>query len=942
MLVISVFSLYTSSAQIANAVWQHSQSLPSTGFIENKGQIKDQNGRAPSDVRYIFLGHNFNLVLKEGGFSYELFQCDSKQSISEADGSTSPVTGEDGFAVPETKVTMERFDASFVNASKNMEIAAEEKSSSYYNYYLGNTSKPVTQVHSYKKVCYQNIYPKIDLVFTMSGENGKQLEYEYIVHPGGNVSDIKVQYRTPEGIELKDGSVMISGRLGFVKEADLFSYQNDPKFALTSRFLLTGNVLSFEVKNYDHSATTVIDPSLVWGTYYGGEGDEQINQEVAVDYLGNVLLTGTTNSTTSIASTGAFQTSFGGSPSDVCIAKFNSGGTLLWSTFFGGNSQDISNSIAVDDLGNVIIAGNSTSTNITTPGAYQEQLAGQGDILLAKFDAAGQRLWCTLYGGTLPDQARSVCVDNSGDIYMGCYGNSSGGISTPGVYQETYGGAGDAYIIKFSASGDLRWGSYFSGPGQDRSHTVCVNGKGAAYISGTCESTTGIATSGAHQTTFGGGTDAFLAKFDTSNGHLFWATYYGGEGDERGRNVVADGAGNVYIDGYTMSKVNMATANGFQPQISIKGGGDVVKYADAYLAKFTPAGHRIWGTYYGGGKSEECFGLCVDLQANVYVAGSTTSDSNIATSDAYQAGLASLMDQDGYFVKFDSACHRLYGTYLGGAMADEIYDLDPDASGNIYLTARTNGSDMPVTAGAYQSGNNGISDYTVYKFNLTTNCYDTYEPNNSKGTATPVLIPPGNPLLLHALIGTTTDKDFYSFTNTIAAPNIKILLSNLPKNYNVFLYGPSGSEVGSSKNKKKADDQIIYNTSMVGTYKVKVLGVNGVFNDTVCYDLTFNISSTPFKSINGASDNENSQEGQDYMWLYPNPASQQLNIDLSNEQEGSGQIMIYDLLGKMVRNQRFEESNNLSLDVSTLEEGMYLVRIQMGDTSLQQIFLVKR
>src|SRR6185295_11720545 len=128
-----------------------------------------------------------------------------------------------GFAVPETKVTMERFDASFVNASKNMEIAAEEKSSSYYNYYLGNTSKPVTQVHSYKKVCYQNIYPKIDLVFTMSGENGKQLEYEYIVHPGGNVSDIKVQYRTPEGIELKDGSVMISGRFGFVKETDLFT-----------------------------------------------------------------------------------------------------------------------------------------------------------------------------------------------------------------------------------------------------------------------------------------------------------------------------------------------------------------------------------------------------------------------------------------------------------------------------------------------------------------------------------------------------------------------------------------------------------------------------------------------------------------------------------------------------------------------------------------------
>src|SRR6185436_13114267 len=119
----------------------------------------------------------------------------------------------------------------------------------------------------------------------------------------------------------------------------------------------------------------------------------------------------------------------------------------------------------------------------------------------------------------------------------------------------------------------------------------------------------------------------------------------------------------------------------------------------------------------------------------------------------YQGSRASMTEQDGYFVKMDSAGNRLYGTYLGGILADEIYDIDADASGNAYAIVYTHGNDMPVTAGAYQSTNNGSTDYAVYKFNLSTNCHDSYEPNNTKATATPVIIPAENSLLLHAEIG---------------------------------------------------------------------------------------------------------------------------------------------------------------------------------------------
>jgi hypothetical protein len=86
----------------------------------------------------------------------------------------------------------------------------------------------------------------------------------------------------------------------------------------------------------------------------------------------------------------------------------------------------------------------------------------------------------------------------------------------------------------------------------------------------------------------------------------------------------------------------------------------------------------------------------------------------------------------------------------------------------------------------------------------------------------------------------------------------------------------------------------------------------------------------------------NSLETQNDILLYPNPASQQLNIGLPNNIEGSGEMIVYDLLGKIVLDQRFEEGNKVSIEVTGLEEGMYVMRIETREISLQKIFLVKR
>src|SRR4029079_12873729 len=131
-----------------------------------------------------------------------LLQHSNSQPVSEANGVTIPAVSddEDALMIPESQINMERFDAFFLNASEGASIIGAGRLS-YYNYYQGNSSA-FAQVPSYKKVCYQNIYPGIDLVFKAPDENNDHLEYQYVVHPGAKISAIQIEYKTGQNIEV--------------------------------------------------------------------------------------------------------------------------------------------------------------------------------------------------------------------------------------------------------------------------------------------------------------------------------------------------------------------------------------------------------------------------------------------------------------------------------------------------------------------------------------------------------------------------------------------------------------------------------------------------------------------------------------------------------------------------------------------------------------------
>jgi hypothetical protein len=314
----------------------------------------------------------------------------------------------------------------------------------------------------------------------------------------------------------------------------------------------------------------------IWATYYGGTGDEQTvfagRMGLCTDANGNVYLAGLTNSTNAIAS-GGFQNVNGGGL-DAFLVKFDSAGVRQWGTYYGGTSADNGYDCTVDASGNVYLCGVAGSTGLALNG-FQNTLNGFGDAFLVKFNSGGTRLWATYYGGTAGEEGYAVTTDAGGSVYLAGATQSSNAISSGGFQNTFGGGTSDAFLVKFDSTGNRLWATYYGGTGAESypatsDMEIVTNPAGGVYVSGYTESSNAIAFGGA-QMTFGGGTyDAYLLKVDAA-GNRIWSTYYGGGGEEVGHGVALDSAGNIFLSGKTTSTSGISLG-GFQ--INNSGGTD--------------------------------------------------------------------------------------------------------------------------------------------------------------------------------------------------------------------------------------------------------------------------------------------------------------------------------------------------------------------------------
>ncbi len=682
-----------------NAVGQTPVSGTGLSFIENKGQITDQHGRYRSDIDFKIAGPGLNVFIGDATVHYQWNKMTGPKDIIP-------------MRVNKEKIPLQvetyRMDVTLEGANKNAVLVTEEKNNYYEQYYLAHTPAEGVLAASYRKITYKEVYPAIDWVIYI---NKDKVEYDFVVHPGGHTSDIRIQYRGAESLKINaDGSFIAVTPYGTLTEKAPYSYQEDQKM-VASRFVLQEGILGFSTDPY--KGKLVIDPTLSWSTYYGGtDMFYDAAYSTVTDKEHNVYISGSTMNTTNMATTGAHQVTFAGE-TDAYIAKFNSAGVRQWGTYYGGTGSDGAGagswytSLASDTLGNIYLAAATTSTDgIATAGAYQTTNksgpAVGGDIFIAKFNGSGTRLWGTYYGGVEEESMLQTALASDGaNIYLAARTSSLTSIATTGSHQDFYGGGiYDAFLVKFNGEGVRQWATYYGGAEWELEEPgIACDRLGNIYMTGTTASLTGIATAGSHQPVYGGATtwgDAYLVKFNPA-GQRQWGTYYGGPGDDFGCGVACDDSLNVYLLGNTNGTSGIASTGAHQ---TAPGGGD----KDAFLAKFNSAGVRQWGTYYGGEDLDRSYGIATGKDG-VYISGDTRSIAGIASPGGYQeiyGGTFFPLYGDAFIAAFDHAGKRAWGTYFGGPGPNGALGMAYDPAGYIYICGSTFMDDVIPTPGSHQ------------------------------------------------------------------------------------------------------------------------------------------------------------------------------------------------------------------------------------------------
>jgi len=696
-------------AQNKSDIGKYISQIPEYGFMENKGQIHDQNNKTNPEVKFLLcLSNGMNVQLRSHGFSYDTYRTEKKVREKDvAGGSMHP----DEMSEEDITYFFHRVDVELVGANANPEIVAEEPMADYMNFYNAVTpERGAAFVRHYKKITYKNIYPGIDMVFVADSGKDKPVEYTFIVYPGADAGQIKLHYTGADRTELNGNKINIAVAHGSFTESIPASWIKETGEKMNVNYRnIEENIYGFDIPPYSPGQTLIIDPNpnLNWGTYYGGSNSD-LGYGITCDVSGNVFITGYTYSSSGIATSGSHQVTFGGS-SDAFVVKFNNSGVRQWGTYYGGSSWDYGRGITCDGGGNVFITGNTYSTSgIATSGSHQTIFGGGlYDAFIVKFNSSGVRQWGTYYGGSTTDYGRGIICDVYGNVLITGETNSTSGIATSGSHQITCGGSSDAFIVKFNSSGIRLWGTYYGGSSADAGYGVSCDASGNVLISGPTSSVLGIASSGAYQSTNGGNSDAFVAKFN-SNGVRQWGTYFGGSNSDYARGITCDGSGNVFITGETTSTSGIAASGSHQ----VTFGGS----SDAFVVKFNSSGVRQWGTYYGGSNSDYGSGITCDGNGNVFITGYTYSTSGIATSGSYQTAFGGIFYEDAFLTKFNSGGIRQWCTYYGGSVTDCGLGISCDISGNVFITGYTYSISGIATSGSQQSVLNGSCDALVAKF----------------------------------------------------------------------------------------------------------------------------------------------------------------------------------------------------------------------------------
>ena len=552
-------------------------------------------------------------------------------------------------------------------------IAIEKKDISL-NYFKGEGSDWKKNINPSEELIFKNVYPATDLRLYFEGHF---LRFDFILHPGADPSNISIKINGTDNIRMQNGKELHIGiPNGNIVLKDIFVYQieADTNKEIPFDLSFAGKELNFRVADHDRSKTLVIDP-------------------------------------------------------------------LIFSTFLGGDNYDYGEDVKVDSAGNVYTCGYSYSSNYpTTAAAYNDEMTGEPeafpDIVISKFNPdADSLIFSTFIGGVIDDYGKSIALDQNNNVFITGYcGPTSTFPTTSGVYDSTFNGGYDVFVIKLSSKGDsLLYSTFIGGTQDDYGQSIAIDDNGNAYVTGYTSYEGGFpVTDNAYDRLLAGEYDVFISKLGPGGKNLIYSTYLGGKHDDFGQDIAVDEDGKAYITGITRSSDYPVSSRAYDRTYN-----DTTlskDRGDCFLSKINEIGTQLeYSSFFGGRHTDGAYGIAIDSLKNMYFAGISKSSDYPVTENAYQmAYYGNQAEAKGHgdiiVTKVSPLGDSLiYSTYIGGESTDRAFDMVLDRAYNVLMTGSTASEEFPTTKNAYdRTWNDSLTASDVFLVKLSADGSDLF------------------------------------------------------------------------------------------------------------------------------------------------------------------------------------------------------------------------
>ena len=384
---------------------------------------------------------------------------------------------------------------------------------------------------------------------------------------------------------------------------------------------------------------------------------------------------------------------------DVFVAKYNAAGVHQWSQRFGSTNVDKGSSVAIDASGNVLVTGYFIGT--VNFGGGNLVSPGGTEIFVAKYNTAGVHQWSQRFGSNQDEEGTSVSVDATGNVFVGGF---FAGTTNFGGGNLVSAGSIDVFVAKYNAAGVHQWSQRFGGTGLDRSYSADVDPSGSVVVSGEFSGTVNF---GGNNLVSAGLLDVFVAKYGGDGTHQ-WSQRFGSTSNDSAISVAADASSDVVVSGYFTGTVNF-------------GGSNLVSAGqqDIFLAKYSAAGAHQWSKRFGATSFDAGLAVATNGSSDVFVAGQV-----VGSVDFGGGSIAGLGGIDIFVAKYGAdGTHQWSRRFGSNGNFDFGYALATDVPGNLFATGSFGGTANFGTGNLVSVGD---PDIFVAKF-----MRETAEPNIS-------------------------------------------------------------------------------------------------------------------------------------------------------------------------------------------------------------------